>query len=297
MSRTLRRILSWVFVLTLVAAAAVGRHYLPGRGVLGEIRWAFAHGATTGQQNRAFGLVALLAEHDPAALGDTFATLLRESDPQIVGWSLSALDGRLTYFPSSRGVLDKTFLEWIESADDATKLAHLKSVVVCLETVFYFTDVRWTAEHRRWLALGAVDPDDFTRHLAATCIGFDAALALRDRLGVLHAGNPRWKQEGPMTPDASKLPSAWAPLELPEHEQVVELTRDSVNQVRWAAGQILAVCGDQRGLPALCEWLQTKPKGGAAAEKVLSELFGPDWRKPFESGRAASQPSTRDGGG
>ncbi|MFH1747673.1 MAG: hypothetical protein ABIG44_11585 [Planctomycetota bacterium] len=89
----------------------------------------------------------------------------------------------------------------------------------------------------------------------------------------------------------------WWPIEIPGHAELLTLIEHEHPAIRWAAGRIMAICYDKRGLPGVKEWLDTKPSQAKSAEKVLSEMYGPDWRELCESGGAASQPGGGDVGG
>lgn len=78
-------------------------------------------------------------------------------------------------------------------------------------------------------------------------------------------------------------------------DDLATMLSDPISEVRWGAGRILAVAGDERGLPALREWLKHNPRFTPLADKLMIDLYGPDLRSRSARGSATSQPGPRNG--
>ncbi len=78
-------------------------------------------------------------------------------------------------------------------------------------------------------------------------------------------------------------------------ERLVALLDDPCEDVRDAAGRMLALAGDPRGLPGYCEFLNAWGND-PHADRVLESIYGADWRSLSESCRATRLPRERDGG-
>ena len=100
------------------------------------------------------------------------------------------------------------------------------------------------------------------------------------------------------------IPAPLAPLSaqnvaaelVPTSEQLLALLGDTDPRVSWSAGRILAVSADACGVPAVCHWLQWNPQMTACADKLMTALFGPDWRDLGESGSSTRESGPSDGG-
>ncbi len=75
------------------------------------------------------------------------------------------------------------------------------------------------------------------------------------------------------------------------------LLADPEPEVRWGAGLLLAIIGDARGLPAFCDWTRHVPHGPEHVDRMMTDLFGPDWREHCESRNTTRQPGEGDADG
>ena len=114
MPRTWRRILSWLFVLAIVAAVAIGWRYVPGAGgTADEIRWLLARDdVPTRHYNRAANLIALAEHHRPGAARDIIDTLVADDDHRVVRGTLALIFDRIR--PENRELRDvyAAFDQW-----------------------------------------------------------------------------------------------------------------------------------------------------------------------------------------
>ena len=305
MSRPARRTLSCLFVLAIIVIAVIGWTYLPGSGgVVEELRWLLARDSVPPQHfNRAAGLMLFAEKRTPGARCALFTELLRDKHSNVVPNTLTLLADQLRYLYGQRQSplrvykpLWSTFDQWFTSLDEDKRRAHRTGILGVLQILYNEHDFLEQDRYRRFLLCATLsrNPQDRNVGLYLLFGGPVSWWETGNRLAVLDGLRPPvpngngddWK------PD----PAQWPPWPDPRTPDGFYLDHPT-NEVRWATGRILAVHRDKRGLPAVYEWLQHNPKACDSADKVLTELFGPDWRKPFESGSAASQPGAGDGGG
>jgi hypothetical protein len=334
MSLQVQRIVSWIGTLGAAGAIAFGATRLPGAGGLtGEVRWLLGHrppGPIRSSSNPALKLLML---HEAGAAGTAsriFGTLLYDRDPRVVDgvlWLASDLAVR-----PRRGFPDvdpwvPDFVRWFNETDARTKESLQAALLTCLLRVILVAsfdagvqglghrapttgpiaavrDLRVTDDDLRWLLRATVTGSPVGRIYAfaillraeseATC----DILATRAR--VLE--DPRYTSWGSAAPPGyanqcrRETAHTWPHIALANADALAGLTDDADEQVRWAAGRMLAVCGDERGLPAVDEYVRTNPGRAGPVVGLLDDFLGPDWRKPFESGGAARQPGAGDGG-
>lgn len=324
MSLTLRRGLSWALTLASLASLTVGITHLPGAGgAPGEIRWLLGRdGVPSRDVNRAVFLVRAAEENASKTPSQLLRSLLSDKDPRIVSGALAViLDWqRLGETRTLTEALDNPFGEWFRRATTAEKVAQLPRSLGCFLAVndmFQYvqgsdpipwnpTDSRWrlpaTDDNLRWLVaatllrgeLDRVDADvtAFSCYSPPSC---DIITRLRLLDGLPARKDPVDSQ--PVVRYAPILPAAFREQLWMSVNDLVAMLSDPIDQVRWGAGRILAVAGDERGLPAFCDWLQHNPRFTSNANKLMTDLFGPDWRTHCASGSRASQPGQRDGGG
>lgn len=82
---------------------------------------------------------------------------------------------------------------------------------------------------------------------------------------------------------------------LPPQLALLDRLADPNPAVRQAAGRLLAVCGDARGLPGLHEWLRAHLRFSTPANTLMTTLFGDDWRTRDASSRPARDARPRGG--
>jgi hypothetical protein len=155
-------------------------------------------------------------------------------------------------------------------------------------------------ERERWLLAASLTRDEQTRQLAFFLLFSPeppAPLRVAQRLHVLD-GLVSQKHPDPLTPDAPLVrlsaEQLRAELRVPP-ERLAELLADPLPAVRQAAGRILALAGDARGLPALDEWRRTRSGLPPEARALLADLYGEDWEDALESRSATRAASTSDG--
>ncbi|MBU0637984.1 MAG: hypothetical protein KKB50_03905 [Planctomycetes bacterium] len=301
MSLVLRRALSWLVTLAVAAALALSITRLPGAGGLeAELRWLFGRGDRAAL-NEAAALLHVSEEQTPGTRLHILAALLRDPNDGVVRGTLTFVADLVAYrWGSSTHENDDArtvYREWLAGLSDQRRLELLGPLVNCIAGYWEALEPgEWKHECRRWLVAATIAVDPRLQARACELLwARQAEVDVIDRLRTLDGQAPRWQQRGARD-SAPNEPGAWGALELLDVDEYVTLLTDPVPQVRWAAGRILAVCRDSRALPAVHEWLQNAPNVPAEARAVLDQVFGVDWRTPFESGRATSQSSRRNGG-
>lgn len=334
MSLTLRRSLSWVLTLASLASLGIGTTYLPGAGgVLAEFGWLLARdNSSPAQLNRAFSLLHFAEEDSPGARARLVSALVRNSDLRVVRGCLRCIAPQIPTPGALSEDVSRALREWFRETNTTQKTALLPEAFSCwlastggTQTVTcgnaaFFTvppqdavpaldpdNRRWIVAAtavvhgwERWLVEQVVFPDESADPFAVSpfpvpCPLYELAQRLR-YIDGLSTNAVIAKQA-----DIGELPRiATGPLcqllGIPTGE-LLSMLFDPIDQVRWGAGRILAVAGDARGLSAFCDWLQHNPRFTANANKLMTDLFGPDWRTHCASGSATSQPGQRDGGG
>jgi hypothetical protein len=104
MSRTRRRVLSWVGTLIVIGGLGAGLRWLPGgSGPAGELAWLLTQRGHNPPPRRATGILLNLLETAPERVPEVFAALGRDDDPRVVqglNWLLAdaiTLDARNDY--------------------------------------------------------------------------------------------------------------------------------------------------------------------------------------------------------
>ena len=284
MSLTMRRTVSWLGTLAVLAACAAGITHLPGWiGVPGEARWLLRH-----------------AEARPHNL-DCVGTLLRperwpntEQRRQLVRGLLSDVDSRVVHgtlgviatqmgvgawardgLPGGRADALE-FVEWFRGAAAPAKLAQLPYTLMIADPPPEVAGPLLGDEDVAWRLVATLGRDPRWRPVAERLVfrhvfgevSVCGRLALVDGLFVR-------KDTAPVTPLNWRATCGELLLDC---EHVLHQLDNSNECVRWAAGRILTVAGDPRGLPAFREWLKAHPRIPPDAEKILTDLFNPEWR-------------------
>ena len=301
MSRTLRRTLSWLFVLVLIVFAVIGWHYLPGSGgLVDELRWLLARDYVPPSHfNRASNLILLGSQEQQDMQCRLFKTLLLDEDRRVVRRALTLLYYHLWLSDRSTEGLRTAFVIWLSHASLEDKIYHKTDAlkIACQAVVVRDWTLPLTIEDQRWAVAGTLEPDDnpaglLADYLALPCnqIGQEAAI----HLNYLDIGS----RTNTLDLTANKLEIAkYGNYQRPSRDQLVVMLTDPIDEVRWGAGRILAVIGDVRGMSAFCEWLKHNPRRVEAANELMTTLYGANWRQLCASGSAASQPGAGDGGG
>ncbi len=333
MSLRARRLVSWLGTLGVAGALASGVAHLPGTGGLtGEVRWLLGH-RPQGPVRTSNPVLKLLMIREAAAHGiacPILATLLYDDDPHVVAGVLwlahdLAMRPRRAFPDVNPWVPD--FVRWFNSANVRTKESLQEALLPCLSRILLMAEfdagstsrealaaltgpiaavrnLNVTDDDLRWLIRASIAASRPAREPAFELVLRAESIRTRDivpnRAGFLDnsrfapwhgAAGPAWSAEC-----ERNQAGAWSRIELACGDRLAALTRDADEQVRWAAGRLLAVCRDERGLPAMDEYFRSNPGRAGPAIELLSDLFGPDWRKPFESGGAASQRGAGNGG-
>ncbi len=125
MSRPLRRTLSWVFVLAIVAATLIGWNHVPGAGgVINELRWLLARDNVPPQYyNRAKGLILLAEADKPGSRVTLFRVLLIDEDPRVARGAAQVIVDSIMATGGQPNELSNLFCEWVRSAPGNAKIA------------------------------------------------------------------------------------------------------------------------------------------------------------------------------
>ena len=310
MSRSLRRAVSWIGTLAVLAACGVGLAHLPGSGgIVDELRWLLGRGRAPSQSlNRATALILFAEKQRPGTRTALFKELLWERNPRIVRGTIGLLAGQLDIRKPPDDLL-ALFTQWFLASTAEERLRYQPALLACCEHLLLFQGLDLKPETRstsqpwplpaavgdyRWLVAGTLWRQHAGRAFADGVVFRKRAdldwLSLR--LQFLDGDAPFLENHRFPPLPADRLAATLRP----SVEQVLAMVKDPDERVRWGAGRILAAAGDTRGLPALCDWVQHNPRLMPNADKLMKALFGPDWRDLCASGSSTSQSSTSDGG-
>ena len=286
--RSVRPVIMWIVVLVLAGAAIFAIRYGTGfGGVPAELHELLAHsGEHPRAINDAMKLLLLAEEEQPGRRCQLLAVLLEDSDPQVARGALTLVAEQFEYAaPDERSALERVFAAWFADASVADKVAQLPNTLACACPDGWIVPL--TPIDTRWLIAATLTRIDEVR-LVAERAAFGPAAAdspvcqrlryldgLADECGAVDA-----------IPDLSTEFVGRFPL---SHADLAGMLQDSIADVRQAAGRWLAVAGDDRGLPAFSEWLQTRPSSRDAAEELMRTLYGDDWRSRSARGDTARQ--------
>lgn len=283
MSLTLRRAVSFAAFAATIGATGLIYIRLPGAdGTLSELHWILSHRPPDRLLRRAGELLVIAEEQDSGVEARYLKELLESDNSLVVDGTLEIMLLRWMGGIESREVVNELFDDWFDSASDEQRWTHIKPIVGISGMLLARVDMlslesqvrvlQREPEYLRWHLASVVHPDKrFRRSLEPPFVDIlDPAIQARfDRLdGWFRVYGQKAR------------PSLWPRVAVADW--VVRAVDDPFPQVRWAAGRVLAACRDERGLPAAYDWLQNDPNAPASANEVLDELFGPDWRKPFE---------------
>lgn len=287
MSLTLRRTVSFATVVATVVATALIYTRLPGAdGTLSELHWILSHRPPERQLRRAGALLLLADDAEPGTENRYLKALLDSADRLIVDGALTILSQRLWLVQSrpSSSAKRSLFDDWFESASDETKWAQIGPMLLIAFPVL-MTDCTVTLDaprdpmadtykYARWWVAATTHPDKRVNRSLGTSFIADIYEpgGIRERLAYMNGRS--------VPAEPYQTVSSWPEMDV--RIEVVSAAHDQFPQVRWAAARIMAVCKDDRALDSVYEWLQSDPNAPASANQVLDELFGPDWRKPFE---------------
>lgn len=331
MSRRTRRSLSWAALAAGLAVLGLAAARLPGSGGLAaELRWQLARAPGPTPTARSMHLLREAEQRGPGASGRVLADLLAADDARIVdaalrlaadlAWQDDLADAALADWWPALG-------RWLNAAGPPARQAHVAGLARCLAAWFSRDDdprppkmrdnlevarprppppgLRLGPGDLRLLLAASLAPGrDITLHVLDTLLR-DESEATRHivliRLRLLDdpafdtsfggAAPAPWQAE-----IARENVADWRPLVLRCQDWLVAALDDPEAHVRWAAGRVLAVCRDARGLPAVRDWLRRDPRA-PRGPGILETLFGPDWRDPDAGGGAAREPRAGDGGG
>jgi hypothetical protein len=299
MSRTARRCISWTGTLAIVAGVAIGARYLPGAGsVTDELRWLFGW-PSHANLNRADALFELAEQQAPGSQTRILDALLGDSDPVVQQAGLNLSTGALlralgtSSRKSPRQALDP-FLRWLARVPPEKRLQYdpYPLLIAELPPAQRVAAGLLTPGDLRWMIAGTRERSLDWRERAEALVFRPGPVepGVRRRLRMLDALQPIPDELMPLSSEdiAAEL--------VPTREQLLALLADADTRVSSNAGRILAVSGDVRGIPAVCRWLQWNPRMTASAGKLMTALFGPDWRDLGESGSATREPGPGDGG-
>lgn len=281
MSPTVRRIISFVVVAATIVTTGLIYVRLPGAdGTLSELHWLLSRPPPERQLRRAGALLVIAEEQDSGAVARHLKGLLKSDNSLVVGAALTIMLWRWMGGIESREVASELFTDWFDSASDEQRWTHVWPIVrisgMLLDRVNTLSAERQVhsrkPDYLRWHLASAVHPDSRIRRSLGLPYEDILGPAFQARLDRLDGRVPANEQV--------ERPSSWPPIAVADW--VIRAVDDPFPQVRWAAGRVLAACRDERGLPAAYDWLQNDPNAPASANEVLDELFGPDWRKPFE---------------
>jgi hypothetical protein len=309
MSRSARRAISWVGTLAVLAGGAIGLAHLPGSGGVGdELRWLLGRDRVSPKQfNRATGLIVLAERQKAGARTALYRDLLRERDPRLVRNAITLLANEFGrgHVPDDLAAM---FTEWFLASTPEQRLRYQPALLACCEPLLLFRGIdpeRGTGPASQpWPLPAAVG--DYRWLVAGTLWRQHAGRAFADRVVFRPNADLDWLSlrlqflDG----DAPFLESRhFSPLSAgrltatlrPGVGQVVAMLTDTNERVRWGAGRILAAAGDPRGLPALCDWVRHNPQLIPNTDRLMTALFGPNWRALGASSRPTSEPSPSDG--
>ncbi len=330
MSRSSRRAISWIGTLAVLAAGGVGLAHLPGSGgTVDELRWLLAHSPRRpATLNQAFRVIYETNQRSSGAAAELLRMLLRDERLDVVDGALMVLARSWGYDVASDDADRGVFREWFNRASLDEKLAHIGAALGCCylplteaqhtpspeelvervngllapaATAWLAPDcndveLSLTPEMQRWLVAGTIRQVPWQRPVAEmlTFRGWSTPSDMAQRLdfldGVVGSGQTEQTWKPPVLAEAAAQ-QLWIDFDL-----LLLMLNDPHDQVRWGAGRILAVAGDARGLPAFCDWLQHNVRMSANADKLMTPLFGPDWRDLCASGSATRPSSPGDGG-
>jgi hypothetical protein len=317
MSLTTRRTLSWLGTLAVLAILAALYTRLPGYGrAVSETRWLLARGAASAHTYRqADGLLLALEQRDPGQRAAALRELLRDPDPMVIDRTLRLLADRLKHsFDSGLSDLRTAFEEWSLRASVAERVAHLPWTLLCatphescgMGRSFWFDRraprpgrFEWpnvmTEDDARWMVAATLQTNPDARALIDAMLfrfRFKAHAYVVARLRTLDALPPSdlhfiYDTIPETHPEMFERDAVITPQEL------LNLLADPIPEVRWGAARCLVVTSDPRGLSAFREWAKTKRKLPPAAEKMLTDLFGPNWRDPAFVPQSAPAPESQ----
>jgi hypothetical protein len=293
MSLTTRRTLSWLGTLAVLAACGVGVTRLPGAGgsgLAGEVRYRITHGShrPSGVDDASW-LLFVADEQLPGTEVRVIKQLLYDPDERVVERALTVLTDRARF--GQANFYD--FRAWFDSASLDQKMAHLHAALACCAAhdirpnqPYAFPElllgVPLDDDNQRWFIVATLSRGADEREVADRMIARDLRpdTEVCRRLRILDALRPS------MVDAARTCNELIEPINPPELVRqlridgalLLSVLSDPNAKLRWAAGRILTVAGDARGLPAFREWLQAHPRIPLDAEKMLTDLFGPDWR-------------------
>lgn len=296
--RIARRATSWLGATIAAAVLVIGLTHLPGSGgVLGELRWSFRW-PTPGNLNRAHVLFELIEQRSPGSQIQILDTLLNAEarTAQEAGLSLTAAALRGTQRNPPTATREQAlapFLHWLARLAPGERLQFQPYPLLIAELPRAQREASGllTPADLGWMIAGTAERRSDWRERAEMLV-FRPAPAepgIRQRLAMLDAARPVPGHLAPLAPAdvAAEL--------VPPGEELAALLADADPRVSGAAGRILAVSGDPRGVPTLSRWLQQNPQMTAGTNKLMTALFGPDWRDLGESGSPAREPGARDG--
>lgn len=319
MPRAARRILSWLVTLGVLVAGGVALQRLPGGGeLIDELRWLLAHSEHRPQLlNQATRLILYAGRDEPVESADLVMALLNSDDERVVRGMLTILPNCVDATVGDAAALGTQFLDWFEMLELRRKVRFLPQILVCcawavsgpgsdspllpaVTPLVHDWAVELTAADRQWLIAATLVRDPSARELADMLLFRHTAPAeqVLHRLAYLD-GRTGAKHPDPLEPEGKLEPIGLdvleAQLRLPARE-LPDMLSHPLPEVRQAAGRILAVCGDARGVPGVCEWVAANPRFAPRAAHVMTDLFGPGWRELCESGGTTRPASPGDGG-
>ncbi len=317
MSLAVRRSISWLVVLTVLVAAAIAIRRLPGAGgVAAELRWLLVRdNVPPWSFNRASLLIREAEERHPGTRTELFRELLADEDRRLVRGALIILADHLRPSGAIQQDLRAVFTHWFARTPLRDKIDHLPYSLICgaraasrateghppLAAITPLVD-SWipalSEDDRRWLVAATLERNPDARELTQMLLfrAGPGANSVVHRLRYLDGLTPL-KHPDPLDPNQQLQPINPDELRAQyrlDADRLPAMLSDPLARVRWAAGRILAVRGDERGLPAFDEWLQASRRSTAAGEAIMIDLFGPGWRNRLESGGSTSQAGPRD---
>ncbi len=319
MSRTTHRVLAWLGVAALAAGLVRGARFLPGAGgPAAELRRLLAQPEPRPRLfHRAALILRAARDRRPQGRAELFRDLLRDPDPQVVHHALLLLGDVLRTGEPDDAEVGAAFTDWFTAASLPARIEHLPHALVCAalaanplprpaaapRVAAAPLPENWpygnTPDERRWLVAASLLRDGEARELAGMLLfqTADDAVCVRDRLELLDA-RATFRYPDPAAPDARVAAVAPASLRAQlrvDVDELADMLDDPLPQVRWAAGRILTVAGDPRGLPAFQEWLRAARPIPPAAAAMLNDLFGPEWSIPDARGLATRDASRGTG--
>lgn len=293
---------------------AVLLHWYPADPAA-RVRRLFARSNPHRYANQAALVIRETSRHDPGFRARVFTRLLHDHDARVRRGALMLLaDHFAVATDAPHGEEDGeeitvVLAEWFDGASLEERLAHLPYSFVCWLRAHGVAPVDDPGVVGQWaLDLEALPPDELRWLLAVTLeraepartfIEFlllqappadEAARRLRLLDGLDRAATVRTALERrELQPlDVAELLAA-----LPPALDLLDRLGDPNPAVRQAAGRLLAVCGDARGLPGLHEWLRAHLRFSGPVNTLMTALFGDDWRTRDASGGPARDPGAR----